>query len=206
MILDVVAIQQHKADLRARAESARRQLPDRLALSRRITARLAALPEYHTAGTVMFYVNLPHEADTQHFLPAAWAAGKQVAVPYMADGKIRLFRLDSLDELASGHFHVPEPRPELRREPQRSVEPGSIDLVVVPGVAFDRRGGRIGHGKGYYDLFLKQVSPQAPRIALAFECQLLDDLPMLPHDVWINKIVTEAAVYDAAPKTLTAVR
>ena len=113
---------------------------DRLALSRRVTARLAALPEYHAAGTVMFYVNLPQEADTQHFLPAAWAAGKQVVVPYMVDGQIRLFRLDALDQLAPGQFCVPEPKPELRQQPHRRVEPGRIDLVVVPGVAFDRRG------------------------------------------------------------------
>lgn len=204
MILDVSAIQQRKAELRARAESARQQLPDRLALSRRITARLAGLPEYRAAGTVMFYVNLPQEADTQHFLPAAWADGKRVAIPYMVDGQICLFRLDALDELAPGRFRVPEPKPELRRQAARRVEPAAVDLVVVPGVAFDRRGARLGHGKGYYDLFLKHVSPQVPRIALAFECQLLDDLPMLPHDVWMNKVITEAAVYDAVPRPSSA--
>lgn len=195
MVIDVNRTAQHKAELRARAEAARRGLPDRLTLSRRISRRLAELPEYRRAATVMFYVNLPHEADTQHFLPEALADGKRVVVPYMADGAIRLFRLESPDELAPGTFRVPEPRPELRADADRRVEPGTIDLVVIPGVAFDRRGGRIGHGKGYYDLFLKQLRPQTPRVALAFECQLLDEVPMLPHDVRMDKVVTEQDVY-----------
>ncbi len=196
MILDVNRIAQYKAELRAQAEAARRGLADRLTLSRRITDRLAELPEYRQARVVMFYVNLPHEADTQHFLPAAWSAGKQVVVPFMAEGAIHLFRLQAMEELAAGHFHVLEPRAELRALAGRQVDPAAIDLAVIPGVAFDRRGGRIGHGKGYYDLFLKRIRHDTPRVALAFECQMLDEVPMLPHDVRMDKVVTDQGVYE----------
>ena len=66
----------------------------------------------------------------------------------------------------------------------------------MPGVAFDRRGGRLGHGKGYFDKLLCRVPPRTPCIALAFECQLFPEVPMLPHDLFMDRIVTETAVYE----------
>jgi 5-formyltetrahydrofolate cyclo-ligase len=71
-----------------------------------------------------------------------------------------------------------------------------LDLVVVPGVAFDRAGGRMGHGKGYYDKLLEHARPDTPLVALAFECQLFPEIPAEAHDVFMDKVVTEAAVYE----------
>ena len=65
-------------------------------------------------------------------------------------------------------------------------------------MAFDRRGGRLGHGKGYYDSFLKQTRPETPLVALAFECQIVPEVPMLPHDVYMTKVVTEKGIYEGA--------
>jgi 5-formyltetrahydrofolate cyclo-ligase len=70
-------------------------------------------------------------------------------------------------------------------------------MVVVPGVAFDRSGGRLGHGKGYYDKLLVRIRPDAHIVAVAYECQLFPEVPMLPHDVRMHKVVTESAVYTA---------
>jgi 5-formyltetrahydrofolate cyclo-ligase len=66
---------------------------------------------------------------------------------------------------------------------------------MVPGVAFDREGGRTGHGKGYYDKLLQHARPDAPLVALAFECQLFPEIPMQPHDIFMDAVVTEEAVY-----------
>ena len=71
-----------------------------------------------------------------------------------------------------------------------------IDLIIVPGVAFDRRGGRTGHGKGYYDKLLEHARLDTPLVALAFECQMFDEIPMQEHDVFMDKVVTEKASYD----------
>jgi 5-formyltetrahydrofolate cyclo-ligase len=125
----------------------------------------------------------------------ALAEGKTVVVPYMDSARIHLFRLESLDELAPGQFGILEPRRELRNAPGKSVDPARIELVVVPGVGFDRQGGRVGHGRGYYDELLKRIRPEVPRIGLAYECQLFDAVPMLPHDVPMNRVITEQAVY-----------
>ena len=79
---------------------------------------------------------------------------KRVVVPYCVGRRLELFRLTDMDELAEGTFTILEPRPELRERPERRVDVAEVDLVVVPGVAFDARGGRLGHGQGYYDRLL----------------------------------------------------
>jgi 5-formyltetrahydrofolate cyclo-ligase len=188
-----------KQQIRQQALARRQALEGKDALSRRILARLAALPEYAGARTVMFYVHLRSEVQTRPFLPGALEAGKQIVVPYCTRGRIELFLLKSLDELAPGALRVPEPKPELRAQSDRQVDVSKLDLVVVPGLAFDRRGGRIGHGAGYYDALLPRIRPDAPRVALAFECQLIDRVPMLAHDVYMHKVITERAVYECAP-------
>jgi 5-formyltetrahydrofolate cyclo-ligase len=72
---------------------------------------------------------------------------------------------------------------------------GEIDLIVVPGVAFDRRGGRTGHGKGYYDKLLTHARRDTVLVAVAFECQVFSEVPMTERDVFMDRIVTEKAVY-----------
>jgi 5-formyltetrahydrofolate cyclo-ligase len=184
-----------KAEIRKQAEANRRQQPDKERLSQAICERFASLPEYAAARTVMMYVDVRNEVRTRPFLPAALAQGKRMVVPYCVDGELELFPLESLDELAVASFGLLEPKPELRLLPQKRVEPEELDLVMVPGVAFDRQGGRIGHGKGYYDRLLRRVRPDAPLIGIAFECQIFAEIPMLPHDVRMDKVITERGVY-----------
>ncbi len=184
-----------KAEIRKQANDNRRQQPDKERLSEAICARFASLPEYAAAGTVMFYVDVRSEVRTRQFLPTALAQGKRVVIPYCVADELELFRLESLDELAVATFGILEPKRDLRTLPQKRVEPEALDLVMVPGVAFDRQGGRTGHGKGYYDRLLERVRLDAPLIGIAFECQMFPEIPMLPHDIRMDKVITERAIY-----------
>jgi 5-formyltetrahydrofolate cyclo-ligase len=188
-------LQAVKQALRIRGLAARQRQENREALGQEICRKLAELPEYQAAGTVMFYVNMPREVDTRHFLPIARQQGKRVAIPYCCQGRIEIFRWESMAELQPSKFGVLEPTPELCRQPNRAIAPDEVDLVVVPGVAFDRQGGRLGHGKGYYDGLLRQMRSGTPFVALAFECQMVPQIPMMPHDVAMHKILTERTIY-----------
>ena len=94
--------------------------------------------------------------------------------------------LDAPDDLAPGAFGIPEPQGE-------AADPASIDLTLVPGAAFDKSGGRLGRGGGYYDRYLPLV--RGLTVGLAFECQMLETVPREAHDIGIQRVVTESAVY-----------
>jgi len=185
-----------KREIRQTALTRRRELPDREAPSRVIWQRFLDLPEYAKAETVMLYVDAPDEVRTQPFFSEVKAAGKRVLVPFCQAGELVLFALESLEELSQGHFGILEPRPELRSRADRLVEPGDLELVMAPGVAFDRRGGRIGYGKGYYDRLLRRAPRGARAVAVAFECQIFAEVPMLEHDVFMDKVITENGIYN----------
>ncbi len=186
-----------KQQIREQAHAARRALENKDELSRQITDRVTALPEYERAATVLYYIDVRAEVRTRHALPDALASGKTIVVPWCNEhGELELFRLASMDELELGMYRILEPRPELRLLPEKQIAPHELDLILVPGVAFDRRGGRTGHGKGYYDKLLQHARPDAPLIALAFECQLFPEIPMQDHDIYMDKVVTETAVYE----------
>ncbi|HUT90187.1 MAG TPA: 5-formyltetrahydrofolate cyclo-ligase [Thermoguttaceae bacterium] len=187
--------QRLKHQIRTQAEANRRAKPDKDEASELIWERLAALPEYVAAETVMGYVHFRSEVRTRGFLATALAAGKRVVVPYCLADHLELFLLECMDELAPGTWGIPEPKVELRSLADKRVDAGRLDLVVVPGVAFDRRGHRLGHGKGYYDKLLVHVRPGAPLVGLAFECQLFPKIPTRPHDVPMDRVITEKAVY-----------
>ena len=154
------------------------------------------LPEYQDANCVMWYVDVRDEARTRHALPAALQSGKQIVIPYCVDGELELFHLESMDELETGMYKILEPRTDLREVAEKRIDVSQLDLILVPGVAFDARGGRTGHGKGYYDKLLENAKPETPLVSLAFECQMFDEIPMQDHDIYMDKVVTEARVYD----------
>ncbi|MHC4178779.1 MAG: 5-formyltetrahydrofolate cyclo-ligase, partial [Planctomycetota bacterium] len=127
-----------KREMRIAARVARLKQPHKAQLSRQICRRLAALPEYIHANTVMFYVDFDSEVRTRRFLPAVWKDGKRVVVPYCVGERLELFYLESLDELAPGTLRILEPRAELHNRADRKTDALEPDLIVVPGVAFDR--------------------------------------------------------------------
>ena len=188
---------QQKKTIREQAHAARNALPNKDELSRTIVDRFLALPDYKAAKTVMFYVDVRAEVRTRFVLPDVLTHGKRIVVPWCNDqGELELFHLTDMNELAVGMYKILEPKPELRSLSERRLEPEDLDLVMVPGVAFDRTGGRMGHGKGYYDKLLQHARPDAPLVALAFECQFFPAIPVGEHDIFMDKIITEAAVYE----------
>lgn len=189
-------VQELKKQIREQAHANRKDQADKEGLSRIICEKFVSLPEYDRAKTVMFYVDVRTEVRTRDYLSTALTHGKTIVVPWCNDqGELELFRLESMDDLAIGMYKILEPKPELRLLPERQVPVESLDLVMVPGVAFTREGARMGHGKGYYDKLLEHARPDAPLVALAFECQLFPDIPTQAHDVFMDQIITEKAIY-----------
>ena len=190
-----MTLQPTKRKIRVRAHANRRDQPDKDRLSRLICEKFAALDEYAAARTVMFYVDVRSEVRTRPLLLSALEHGKRVVVPYCIDEVLELFLLEGMKELDVGTLGISEPKTELRSRADRKVDVLQLDLIMVPGVAFDRRGGRVGHGKAYYDKLLARARRDTPLVALAFECQLFPHVPTEPHDVFMDKVITEKAVY-----------
>jgi 5-formyltetrahydrofolate cyclo-ligase len=160
--------------------------------STRIQRAVMKLPEWAAARRVCVYLALPTEAQTWALLAACWKTGKQVWVPAYRKKVLRytLARLRPDDPVAAGHWAVPEPT-----HPRWAV-PARVDLVVTPGLAFDRTGDRLGHGRGHYDRLLAGAALQkAFKVGLALECQMVARVPMNARDIRLDAVVTERAVY-----------
>ena len=185
-----------KQRLRAQALAARRATTDRETRSAAILQALMLQSAYSNSMRILFYVHTRDEVQTVDAIRSAMQAGKSVYVPYCVQDQLGLFELRDFDDLAPGAFGVLEPKPNLRNEPSRKIDPTDISLVIVPGVAFDRHGGRLGYGKGFYDRLLSDVRGQAELIGLAFDCQLFEEIPMEPHDVAMDLVITESTVYN----------
>lgn len=188
-------LQEVKKRIRDDAHTKRNAQVDKEPLSLKICETFTSLPEYAAAKTVMFYVDVRSEVRTRHYLATALTHGKTIVVPYCVNGELELFHLQDMNELEIGAYKILEPQKDLREVAAKKVDVKSLDLIMVPGVAFDRRGARMGHGFGYYDKLLQHARPDAPFIALAFECQLYPEIPTQAHDVFMDKIITETAVY-----------
>ena len=178
-----------KRELRRAASAARDAVRNRAAAATAACAHLSALAPYRSAEVVLWYVSMPSELVTSPAIEAALAEGKRVAVPWCDGDDLGLWRLESVSELEPGTWGIPEPPPSRREEPERLVAPEAIDLVVVPGLAFDRRGRRLGHGKGYYDRLLARSS--AVRAGLCYEAQVFPNVPAGPRDAVMDWLVTE---------------
>lgn len=186
---------ERKNAIRKAAHENRRNQADKDGVSDTIVKRFMGLPEYAAAKTVMFYVDVRDEVRTRQALPEALASGKRIVVPYCVDGELELFWLENMEELELGMYRILEPKEALRDVAAKKLGPEDLDLIMVPGVAFDRNGGRTGHGKGYYDKLLQHAKPETPLIALAFECQMFEEIPAESHDIYMDKVVTEKDVY-----------
>ena len=143
---------------------------------------------FKKAKVVMFYVSLKDEVDTCFMIDEALRAGKRVCVPVILKEDKRLIAgeiKNRLEDLESQHFGIYQPK----RDRVKEVPLDDIDLVVVPGVAFDRKNIRLGRGHGYYDRFLSGLPDNTKAIGLAFDFQVLEDLPQDPHDIPVWKII-----------------
>jgi len=185
----------YKNEIRRQAHENRREQKNKDTLSSHITDRFMALPEYEAAAVVMFYVDVRSEVRTRDKLAAALGGSQAIVVPYCVAGELKLFLLEDMSELEIGMYKILEPQESLRNLPEKRVLVENLDLIMVPGVAFDYEGGRTGHGKGYYDKLLENARPDTPLIALAFECQMFPEIPMAEHDIFMDKVITEDRIY-----------
>ncbi len=185
--------QQQKAAIREQARKNRVAQKDKDDISRGICAKFMELPAYAAAKSVMWYVDAGSEVRTRHTLPEALTHGKRVIVPWcvVETNQLELFWLEDMTELVEGAYKILEPKDELKLLPAKRVQPEELDLVMVPGTAFDPRGGRMGQGKGYYDRLLFRARPEAPLVALAFDCQIFNEIPVASHDVFMDVVLTE---------------
>ncbi len=160
-----------------------------------IASRVLKLKEYRSAKTIMAYIDFRNEVQTSEIIVDAMQHGKRVVVP-VTDVRNKQLILSLLknypEDLAPGTWGIPEPKPEL----VQPVAPDEIDLVIVPGVAFDTVGNRLGYGGGYYDRFLPQTRKDAVLISLAYELQIRPNVYPDEHDMPIHILVTEDRVLD----------
>ncbi|MEO5898588.1 MAG: 5-formyltetrahydrofolate cyclo-ligase [Ilumatobacteraceae bacterium] len=167
-----------KAVIRRRMRLLRDLIDDRLLRSVQLWASVAVLPEYVAASTVMAFVGTRGEPDTDPLFARIERDGKTLVLPRTLGERLEPALVG--DGLRPGAFEVPEPSGD-------AIEPGSIDLVLVPGLAFTVDGGRLGQGGGHYDRFLTQC--RAPAIGVCFAEQLVDELPLHSHDVRLSRVV-----------------
>lgn len=158
--------------------------------SARIMERLLGMDEYRRASTIMAYLDFRSEVRTGKLVEQAMADGKRVAVPVtdVASRRLTPSLLEAFPgDLQPGAYGIPEPRPGCLRP----LDPLALDLVVVPGVAFDGEGNRLGYGGGFYDRFLPRTGPGSVFVALAFELQIRPGVHPGSHDIPVHYIITE---------------
>jgi len=152
-----------------------------------IFSKLTGSSDYREAKVVFIFVSFRSEVDTHRIIRKALEDGKVVGVPKVlskAEG-MKAFRIESMQDLAEGYFGVLEPK---KGSPE--IPAADIDLIVIPGAAFDREGGRIGYGGGFYDKYISEAGRGIRKVALAYRMQILDKVPMEENDMRVDAIIT----------------
>jgi 5-formyltetrahydrofolate cyclo-ligase len=163
--------------------------------SRQIAAKLKSLSEYDDAKTILFYVSAKtNEVDTHSLIRDAIAEQRRILVPTtdFDHQTLTISEINSMEDLVRGRFDLLEPRPDSLRP----TEPSEADVIIVPGVAFDRQCRRLGFGGGYYDRLLAEANSIS--IALGYEGQLVDLVPTDSNDIPVDILVTESHIYRAS--------
>ncbi|MBP9732749.1 MAG: 5-formyltetrahydrofolate cyclo-ligase [Candidatus Omnitrophica bacterium] len=162
---------------------------DREAASARMRELLWKDADFLEAKTIFCYVSMPEEPDTRTMIHRCLETGRRVCVPRVVPGAgvIEARELKRWDgSFAAGSFGILEPDPAVTN----LVRPAEVDCVIVPGLAFDHEGFRLGRGKGYYDRFIAALNPRASRIALAFAFQCVDRVPREAHDQKVTRVLS----------------
>ena len=164
--------------------------------SRRIQQWLFGLKSFQKSKCIMFYISYKGEVDTHDMIQDSLKLGKRVVVP-ITDKTVGVLLVSEIfdfkNELEPKTYGILEPKKQF----YRLVANSAIDLIIIPGVAFDQDCHRLGHGRGYYDRFLKGLNKKIPRIGLAFDSQIQ---PVLPRESWdepVNLVVTENSIYNS---------
>lgn len=188
------ALRLAKQSLRGRVLAAREDLSPqvRAAEALSIRDRLTALPSFRHATCLLLTLPFRSEWDTRPLVDAALREGRRIAVPRV-DRETRMLRLHAIEnvdrDIVPGYLGVPEPRPTLP-----AIHPVEVDWVLVPGVAFDAQGRRLGYGGGFFDRLLPLIAAEAPKIAGAFDVQIVDEVPAGPLDHRVDAVATPTAL------------
>ena len=186
-----------KKELRKEAKSYRKSLSenDRLDKSSAIINNLKALKEFQKAKVILMYASLPDEVETLSLICELTEEGqKQVYCPVTRGDEMEFYRISSLEDLKEGNFHVLEP--EALAESQLEIQKDIRYCMLMPGLMFDKKGNRLGYGKGYYDKYLARVPKDVnlTTIALSYESMVKDAIPAEETDWRADYIVTENEV------------
>ena len=182
-----------KRELRKRMKTRRREVsPDeRSAYSAALCEHLLERDDVQLAigakGIFAVYLASKDEIDLSLLIERLWAAGCRVVVPAWRDGTYKLVAYSSETELFAGPMGILEPAPE--GEGTATVAEGDVAVWIVPGLAFSRSGARLGYGGGWYDRFLAKSSPSSTSLGVAYPFQIVDDLPLEPHDLPLADVV-----------------
>ncbi len=155
----------------------------------KIRKNLESLAEYQNSDIIFFYVSFGKEVDTIELIKDLLSRGKKVIIPYYTGSEYSLSYLEDLEDLELGRLGILEPR----KNKIKKADMISIDIIIAPGVGFDKKGNRIGYGEGNYDKFMKDSD--ILKIALCYEFQLFEDIPYGKHDIPMDIIVTEKKTY-----------
>lgn len=181
-----------KTEIRRDISAILRMPPDsRAEKSARICAAIANSSAWQAACTVAIFAPQPREPDVE--LLWMHGTGKTLAYPRVEEGRLDLYRVDSVYELLPGAFGVREPAVHA----MHAVPPDSLDLILVPGVAFSADGARLGRGGGYYDRLLASLPAHTCKMGVCFDSQVLPEFPVEPHDQHVDFIATESGVRPA---------
>ncbi len=158
------------------------------AKSRQIQKKLFSLEAFKKAKTILFYVSLPGEVNTFEMIIKAFEMNKRICVPVMVRDQRQMIPtlINTLADLEKGSYGILEPRMDSSLQ----VPLEELDMVIVPGVAFDKSNNRLGRGVGYYDRFLCRLPKSVTTIGLAFDVQLTENLPIEEHDVPLSSIIS----------------
>jgi len=190
---DPVAAAKKAAREYARAARCALDLEVCLAYSRDLAQRLLTMPELAVARVVLAYNATPEEIDPAPAIERLRACGATIAFPRIeAPGVLGVHVVDPEDRLMPGPFGLTEPAADTPR-----IEPGEVDAVIVPGVAFDERCWRLGYGGGYYDRLLPLLRENCMRIGICYDEQVLETIPAHEHDVRLHAVVTPTRVIRA---------
>jgi len=189
-----------KESLRRWGYRQRQQQADKALLSHVICRQFVKQSEYLSAETVMWYVHCRTEVQTLDALREQLKTSKRIVVPYCTEDEtghkvLGLWLLNQLEELVPGMWGILEPPRNKWWDAKKRVRVEELDMIMTPGVVFDRNGGRLGNGAGYYDRLLQTVRSDTRIVGVCFESQLVEKIPMAAHDVYMHNVITEKAVY-----------
>ena len=185
-----------KATIRREAIKKRDNIPEEVkeVKDREILETVLSYPPFSDSDTVMLYASFKSEVNTFPIIEYALREGKQVVLPRVnrEAKRLDLFIIDSLDNLTRGYMGIMEPDPARANR----ADSENIDLIVLPGAAFDEKGGRIGYGGGYYDRLLGSIQCSPHLVALAYEEQIVEHVPMQEHDIKVHAIITDRRIIE----------